>query len=70
MGNLSLTHMLIFFGIVLLLFGGRRLPELGGSMGRAIREFKDALDGRTPAETAARREVEAAKAAATEDKRA
>jgi sec-independent protein translocase protein TatA len=36
---------LIVLGIVLLIFGPRRLPELGNTMGKAIRNFKDALAG-------------------------
>jgi len=31
--------------IVLLIFGPRRLPELGNTMGKAIRNFKDSLSG-------------------------
>ena len=46
MGQFSIMHLLILFGIILLFFGGRRLPEIGGSMGRAIREFKDAISGK------------------------
>jgi len=44
MFGLSLEH-LIVLGIVLLIFGPRRLPELGHTMGKAIRNFKDALAG-------------------------
>ena len=32
--------------IAILLFGGRRLPELGSSLGRGIRNFKDSLSPR------------------------
>ena len=35
--------MLIILFIVLLLFGARRLPEIGGSLGKGIREFKGSL---------------------------
>jgi len=34
---------LIILFIVLLLFGARRLPEIGGSLGKGIREFKGSL---------------------------
>jgi sec-independent protein translocase protein TatA len=44
MFGLSFEH-LIVLGIVLLIFGPRRLPELGHTMGKAIRNFKDALSG-------------------------
>ena len=36
---------LVIFGIVLLLFGPRRLPELGHTLGKAMRNFKDAMSG-------------------------
>ena len=45
MFGLSLQHVLILV-IILLLFGNRRLPELGESLGRGLRNFKKALDGR------------------------
>ncbi len=39
-GALQPMHVLIVVVIVLLLFGAKRLPELGRSMGTGIREFK------------------------------
>ncbi len=36
---------LIILGIILLIFGPRRLPELGNTLGKAIRNFKDSLNG-------------------------
>ncbi|MFN7684547.1 MAG: twin-arginine translocase TatA/TatE family subunit [Oligoflexia bacterium] len=36
---------LIILGVVLLFFGPRRLPELGHTLGKAIRNFKDATAG-------------------------
>jgi sec-independent protein translocase protein TatA len=36
---------LIILGIVLLVFGPRRLPELGNTLGKAIRNFKDGISG-------------------------
>ena len=38
-GNLGMWEMLIILFIVMLLFGARRLPEIGGSLGKGIREF-------------------------------
>jgi sec-independent protein translocase protein TatA len=35
----------LLLAVVLLLFGARRLPELGASFGRAIREFKRSIRG-------------------------
>jgi len=40
-------ELLVVFGIVVLIVGARRLPEIGRSLGQAIREFQDALR-RTP----------------------
>ena len=36
-------HLLIIFGIALLVFGPRKLPELGKGIGEGIRGFKSAL---------------------------
>ena len=44
MFGISGEHLLIL-GIVLLIFGPRRLPELGNTLGKAIRNFKDAVTG-------------------------
>jgi sec-independent protein translocase protein TatA len=39
-------HLLVIFAIALLVFGPRRLPELGKGLGEAIRGFKSSLDSR------------------------
>ena len=44
--GLSVWEILIFLVVVLLLFGASRVPELGRSLGRGMREFKDAVTGR------------------------
>jgi sec-independent protein translocase protein TatA len=41
-------HIVLFLLIALLLFGGKRLPEIGRSLGHGMREFKDAVTGTTP----------------------
>ena len=43
MGNLGFTEILIILLVVLLLFGAKRLPEGGASLGKGIREFKRSL---------------------------
>ena len=37
-------HLLIILVIVLVIFGPRKLPELGSSLGKAIKGFKRSLD--------------------------
>jgi sec-independent protein translocase protein TatA len=44
MFGLSLGH-LIVLGIIVLLFGSRRLPELGSALGRGMHAFKKGLSG-------------------------
>ncbi len=43
LSSLGLPELIVILVIALLLFGSRRLPEVGASMGRAIREFKEAV---------------------------
>ncbi|MGH7545997.1 MAG: twin-arginine translocase TatA/TatE family subunit [Gemmatimonadota bacterium] len=44
-GNLGWTELVLLFLLFLLLFGARRLPEIGQSLGRGIREFKKSIGG-------------------------
>ena len=44
-GLLQPTHLIFLLAIVLLIFGPRKLPELGQGLGKGIRGFKDALRG-------------------------
>jgi sec-independent protein translocase protein TatA len=45
MGDLfSGPHIILIVLVVLLLFGGKKIPELMRGLGRGIREFKDAKD--------------------------
>lgn len=39
-GNLGFTELMMILIIVLVLFGARRVPEIGASIGKGIREFK------------------------------
>lgn len=41
--NIGITEGVILLFIVLLLFGAKRLPEIGGSLGKGIREFKGSI---------------------------
>lgn len=40
LGNLGFTELMMILVIVLVLFGARRVPEIGASIGKGIREFK------------------------------
>jgi sec-independent protein translocase protein TatA len=41
--NLGMTELLVILLVVLLVFGAKRLPEIGSSMGKGIREFKKSI---------------------------
>jgi sec-independent protein translocase protein TatA len=40
-------HLILILGIAVLLFGGRKLPELGKGLGEGLRGFKDGMKGLT-----------------------
>ena len=42
LGNLNGTELLVILGVVLLLFGGKKIPELMRGVGKGIREFNNA----------------------------
>ena len=44
-GPLGIPELLIIVVIIMLIFGARRLPEIGSSLGRGIRTFKSAITG-------------------------
>ncbi len=43
MFGLGMGEGLMIFGVVVLLFGGKKLPQLGSAMGKAITNFKSGL---------------------------
>lgn len=53
-GLLQPTHLLIIFGIALLVLGPKKLPELGKGIGEGIRGFKSAMKEREQERPAAR----------------
>ena len=46
MFGIGVPELLIILGIVVLLFGARRLPEIGSGLGRAIKNFRAGLSGK------------------------
>ena len=51
MGELSPIHWLIVLAIIVILFGGRRIPEVMRGMGEGIRSFKEGMRGDAPGGT-------------------
>jgi sec-independent protein translocase protein TatA len=43
LGNLGFGELMIIMVVVLLVFGAKRLPEIGASIGKGIREFKRSI---------------------------
>ena len=44
--NVGVWEILILLLVLLLVFGPKRLPEMGRSLGRGMREFKDSITGK------------------------
>jgi sec-independent protein translocase protein TatA len=44
MGSLGLVEILVIVAILLIFFGSKRLPQLGQSVGKAIRGFKESMN--------------------------
>lgn len=49
MGNISPTEILLVAGVIILLFGAKKLPEIARSLGKAKGEFKQGLQDGEPA---------------------
>jgi TatA/E family protein of Tat protein translocase len=52
MGEFSIFHWLIVLAVVLIFFGGRRIPEVMKGLGEGIRSFKDGMSGGAATATA------------------
>ena len=48
MGEFSIFHWLIVLAVVLIFFGGRRIPEVMKGLGEGIRSFKEGMRGDAP----------------------
>jgi sec-independent protein translocase protein TatA len=46
MPEIGITGLIVILIVALLVFGPRRLPEIGRSLGKGMREFKDSITGR------------------------
>jgi sec-independent protein translocase protein TatA len=57
MGNIGFPEMVVIFIVALLVFGPKRLPELGRSLGRGINEFRRAS---SDLKSSIQREIESA----------
>lgn len=56
-GNVGALEIAIVFVIVLIIFGPKKLPELGRSLGRGIREFKGSISGEHDDEPSSSNEI-------------
>jgi sec-independent protein translocase protein TatA len=45
MGLESPVMLILIFGVILLMFGGKKIPELMKGLGKGVKEFKDAQNG-------------------------
>ena len=52
MGEFSIFHWLVVLAVVLIFFGGRRIPEVMKGLGEGIRSFKDGMSGSMATSTA------------------
>jgi len=59
-GNIGWQGAIIILVVLLVIFGPKRLPEMGRSLGKGMREFKDSITGKDDD----REEIEAVKATA------
>lgn len=44
MGSIGVTELLLIFVIVLLIFGGKKIPELAKGLGEGIRSFRESMN--------------------------
>lgn len=54
MGAIEPGHLIVILLIALLVFGPGKVGELGGTLGRAVKDFRDAADGKAPSASSRR----------------
>jgi sec-independent protein translocase protein TatA len=67
MGGLGAPEIILILAVVLLLFGGRKIPELMKGLGKGVKEFKDATN--EPSSTTTTSHTTPANPAATTERR-
>ncbi|MFQ5702526.1 MAG: twin-arginine translocase TatA/TatE family subunit [Gemmatimonadales bacterium] len=73
--NIGMPELLVILVVVLLVFGAKRLPEMGSAMGKGIREFKRGIKDvqksieETPEDTPVSRRIDSSVAADGEPKK-
>jgi sec-independent protein translocase protein TatA len=55
--GIGATEIIILLLVALLVFGPKRLPEMGRSLGKGMREFKDSISGKDPDDEERQREL-------------
>ena len=51
LGGIGIPEIIIIALVVLLLFGGKKIPELMRGLGKGVRSFKDGLNGNVDGES-------------------
>ncbi|HOW35548.1 MAG TPA: twin-arginine translocase TatA/TatE family subunit [Candidatus Omnitrophota bacterium] len=61
MGNIGIGELIIIFLIILVIFGAKRLPEIGQALGKAVYEFKKSMSGSQEGDKQSKKESESGK---------
>lgn len=56
--GIGITEMIVLLGVLLLVFGPKKLPEMGRSLGKGVRELRDGISGEAEASETAVAELE------------